>query len=175
MPEWMTPLLRELVAMPSLGFCSTRKTSCQRAETARAIAQPTTPPPMIRMLAWSMNLFYPRALSVGIDLVEERLALRKPRLRAVMDGINRVLLFLIMIAPQRGRAVRAVFIQRVKENVKRRELFLVVIVIVCDQRQRFETRFFGRFPASHHLDDGVPARNLDIFFAFARRARRADF
>ena len=32
MPEWLTPLLRVLVAMPSFGNCSTRKTSCQRSE-----------------------------------------------------------------------------------------------------------------------------------------------
>src|ERR1700687_1596346 len=56
MPEWMTPLLRVLVAMPSLGFCSTRKTSWERWETAWAMAQPITPPPMIRMLAWSMGV-----------------------------------------------------------------------------------------------------------------------
>src|SRR5260370_12513244 len=58
MPEWSTPLLRVLVAIPSLGNCSTRKTSCQRFETASAMAQPITPPPMIRMLAWSMNSEY---------------------------------------------------------------------------------------------------------------------
>src|SRR5258708_25652579 len=58
MPEWFTPLLRVLVAMPSFGNCSTRKTSCQRPETARAMAQPTTPPPIIRMLAWSMHSEY---------------------------------------------------------------------------------------------------------------------
>src|SRR5882672_4627302 len=56
MPEWLTPLLRVLVAMPSLGYCSTRKTSCQRCETAWAMAQPTTPPPIIKMLAWSTGL-----------------------------------------------------------------------------------------------------------------------
>src|SRR5229473_515491 len=58
MPEWFTPLLRVLVAMPSFGNCSTRKTSCQRFDMALAMAQPITPPPMIRMLAWSMNSEY---------------------------------------------------------------------------------------------------------------------
>jgi hypothetical protein len=40
--------------MPSFGICSRRKTSVHFAEAARAIAQPTTPPPMITMLARSM-------------------------------------------------------------------------------------------------------------------------
>src|SRR6267143_10286 len=58
MPEWFTPLLRVLVAMPSFGNCSTRKTSCQRFDTALAMAHPMTPPPIIKMLAWSMNSEY---------------------------------------------------------------------------------------------------------------------
>src|SRR6267154_6053569 len=58
MPEWFTPLLRVLVAIPSFGYCSTRNTSCHRFETALAIAHPITPPPIIRMLAWSMNSEY---------------------------------------------------------------------------------------------------------------------
>src|SRR5271168_44544 len=111
MPECTTPLLRELVAIPSLGFCSTRKTSCQRADTARAIAQPTTPPPIIRMFAWSINLFYPRGLSMRIDFIEKRFALGQPCLRPVVHRIDRVLLRLIMIAPERRRAVHSVFIQ----------------------------------------------------------------
>src|SRR5580700_8913038 len=120
MPECTTPLLRELVAMPSLGYCSTRKTSCQRAETARAMAHPTTPPPIIKMLAWSMDLFYAPTLSVRIDFVEKRFAFGKSRLRSVVHRINRVPLFLVMIAPQRSRTGHPVFIQRIKENVKRR-------------------------------------------------------
>src|SRR5580692_175587 len=110
MPECTTPLLRELVAMPSLGFCSTRKTSCQRAETARAMAQPTTPPPIIRILAWSMNLFYPRTSSVRIDFIEERFALRQPRFGSIVHRINRVLRLLVVITPERSRAVHAILI-----------------------------------------------------------------
>src|ERR1700722_11630615 len=53
MPEWITPLLRVLAPMPSLGICSTRNTSLQRSETARATAQPTRPPPMMTMFARS--------------------------------------------------------------------------------------------------------------------------
>src|ERR1700691_1527990 len=53
MPEWITPLLRVLAPMPSRGICSTRNTSLQRRETARATAHPTTPPPMIKMFARS--------------------------------------------------------------------------------------------------------------------------
>src|SRR5580700_11207885 len=137
MPECTTPLLRELVAMPSLGFCSTTKTSCQRAETARAMAQPTTPPPMIRILAWSMNLFYPRTSSMRIDFIEERFALRQPCLRSIVYRINRVLWLRVMIAPERGRAVHAILIQRIKENVKRCQFFLVIVVVPRDARQRF--------------------------------------
>src|SRR5580704_16570937 len=53
MPEWITPLLRVLAPMPSLGICSTRNTSLQRCETARATAHPTTPPPMMTIFARS--------------------------------------------------------------------------------------------------------------------------
>jgi len=45
-------LLRVLVAMPASEIARQKK-SCQRSETARAMAQPITPPPMIRILAWS--------------------------------------------------------------------------------------------------------------------------
>src|SRR6267378_5316227 len=58
MPEWFTPLLRVLVAIPSLGNFSTRNTSCQRFDTALAMAHPMTPPPIIKMLAWSMKSEY---------------------------------------------------------------------------------------------------------------------
>src|ERR1700720_2635435 len=138
----MTPLLRELVAMASLGFCSTRKTSCHRAETARAIAHPTTPPPIIKMFAWSITPFYPRALSLRIDFVEEWFAFGKPCLRPVVYCIHRVLLRLVMIAPQRRRSVHPIFIQRIKENVKSRLFLLVVVVIVSDARQRLQASFF---------------------------------
>src|ERR1700726_4923720 len=53
MPEWITPLLRVLAPIPNFGICSTRKTSLQRRDTARATAQPTTPPPIIKMFARS--------------------------------------------------------------------------------------------------------------------------
>src|SRR5579863_9427007 len=56
MPEWITPLLRVLAPMPNRGICSTRKTSLQRCETARATAQPTTPPPMMTMFARSISI-----------------------------------------------------------------------------------------------------------------------
>src|SRR6267154_1473633 len=39
--------------MPSFGICSMRNTSLQRSDTARATAQPTTPPPMMTMFARS--------------------------------------------------------------------------------------------------------------------------
>src|SRR5271154_2691990 len=108
MPECTTPLLRELVAIPNLGFCSTRNTSSQRAETARANAHPPTPPPMIKMFAWSITTFYPRTLSVRIDFVEERFAFRQPRLRAIVHRIHGMSRFLVMVAPQRSRAMHAV-------------------------------------------------------------------
>src|ERR1700691_3983860 len=40
--------------MPIFGSASRTKTSSQRAESARAIAQPTTPPPMITAFACSI-------------------------------------------------------------------------------------------------------------------------
>src|SRR5229473_717646 len=158
MPEWFTPLLRVLVAMPSLGNCSTRKTSCQRFETALAMPQP-----MIRMLAWSMNSFYPCALFMNIDFIEKRFAFDEARLRAIVNRIHRVLFFLVMIAPERGRAVDTVFVQRVEKNVKGREFLLVVVVISGDASKRLKTRLLRRLPVAHHFNDGVPAGNLDVF------------
>src|SRR5580693_8289114 len=169
----MTPLLRELVAMPSLGYCSTRKTSCHRAETARAMAHPTTPPPIIRMLACSIGPFYPWKLSVRIDFIEKRFAFGQPRLRSVVHRINRVSLFLVMIAPQRSGPGHPIFIQRIKENMKRGKFFLVVVVIACDTPERFEARLLGRFSPPHHFDNSVPAGNLDVLFAFSSRPRCA--
>lgn len=49
------PLLRELAAMPIFGRLSKTKTSLQRDESARAIAHPTTPPPMITTFACSTD------------------------------------------------------------------------------------------------------------------------
>jgi hypothetical protein len=40
--------------MPTFGSASSRKTSSHLAASARAMAQPITPPPMITMLACSM-------------------------------------------------------------------------------------------------------------------------
>src|SRR5437016_1505560 len=51
----MTPLLRVLVAMPNRGDCSSRKTSSIRSESSYAMAQPTTPPPMITTLTRSIE------------------------------------------------------------------------------------------------------------------------
>src|SRR5271170_2913526 len=175
MPECTTPLLRELVAIPSLGFCSTRKTSSHRAETARAIAQPTTPPPMIRMFASSIAPFYPRKLSMRIDFVEERFAFRQPHLRAIVHCIHGVSRFLVMVAPQRCCSMHAVLIQCIKENVKRRELFLVVVVVVRDARQRLKTGILRRLSQPHHFDNSVSAADLDIFFALPGRAGSTDF
>src|SRR3990170_1134018 len=59
MPEWTTPLLRVLVAMPSLGICSRRKTSSECAASSQASAQPTTPPPMMTTFARSMGFRCP--------------------------------------------------------------------------------------------------------------------
>src|SRR5216684_3651447 len=175
MPEWFTPLLRVLVAIPSFGYCSTRNTSCQRFETALAIAQPITPPPIIRMLAWSINPFYSCALFMDIDFIEKRFAFDEARLCAVVNRIHRVLLFLVMIAPERGRAMEAIFVQSVEKNVKGREFSLVVFVVARDARHRFEARVGRRFALAHHFDNGVPAGNLDVFLALASRTRRAHF
>src|SRR6266851_1734883 len=175
MPEWFTPLLRVLVAIPSLGNCSTRKTSCQRLETALAMAQPITPPPIIRMLAWSINPFYSCALFMDINFIEKRFAFDEARLRAIVNRIHRVLFFLVMIAPERGRAVDTVFVQRVEKNVKGREFSLVVFVVARDARHRFEARVCRRFALAHHFDDGMATGNLDVFLALARRTRRAHF
>src|SRR5216684_4027320 len=175
MPEWFTPLLRVLVAIPSLGNCSTRKTSCQRLETALAMAQPITPPPIIRMLAWSINPFYSCALFMDINFIEKRFAFDEARLRAIVNRIHRVLFFLVMIAPERGRAVDTVFVQRVEKNVKGREFLLVVVVISGDASKRLKTRLLRRLPVAHHFNDGVPAGNLDVFLALARRTCRPHF
>src|SRR3970040_2172951 len=66
MPEWTTPLLRVLVAMPSLGICSRRKTSSECAASSQASAQPTTPPPMMTTFARSMGFRCPSVRIAGM-------------------------------------------------------------------------------------------------------------
>src|SRR4029077_10566189 len=117
MPEWITPLLRVLVAMPSLGFCSTRNTSSHRCETACAIAQPITPPPMIKMLARSIkesrrprvflyfcylvaSLRHYFAFLRASDLIEKRFALHQLRFTPIMRGVLRPLPRFVAVAPQ---------------------------------------------------------------------------
>src|SRR5229473_4151798 len=179
MPEWITPLFRVLVAMPSFGFCSTRNTSSHRCETACAIAQPITPPPIIRMFAWSIKkrlfLYFITSLLLfrAPNLIEIRLALHKLRLAAIMHRILRALARFISVAPQRSASVNAILVERVEIDVKCSQFLLVVFVVARDSRQRLQARVGRRFPLPHHLDDGVPARNLDIFLALAGRARRA--
>src|SRR5437899_1558331 len=195
MPEWFTPLLRVLVAIPSFGNRSTRKTSCQRSETARAIAHPITPPPIIRMLAWSMNSGYrkmvrleirtleasrfclqrPQKLLIAADGIKERIAGHQPRLRPVVHRIRSLLVRLISIPPQRGRSMQAILVDGIEINMKRRELLLVVLVVARNACHRFEASVGRRFPLPHHFNNGMPAGNLDVFLALARRARRAHF
>src|ERR1700733_9471285 len=50
----MTPLLRVLAPIPTRGIASSTNTSSHRAESARAIAHPTTPPPMMTAFALSI-------------------------------------------------------------------------------------------------------------------------
>src|SRR5579864_3759466 len=152
MPEWITPLLRVLVAMPNLGFCSTRNTSSHRCETACAIAHPITPPPMIKMLARSIKesrrprVFRYVVTSLGhyfaflsaSDLIEKRLALHKFRFTPVMHGVLRALPRFVSIAPQRSAAVHSILVERVKVDVKRPQFLLVVLVVVRHARHRFQ-------------------------------------
>src|ERR1700738_387956 len=98
----MTPLLRVLVAMPSLGNCSTRKTSCHSRESASAIAQPRRPPPMMRMLVWSMGTDC-SLKSLGFlaaDFVEEGFAGHQASLGAVVNCIGSILRSFVAVAPQ---------------------------------------------------------------------------
>src|SRR5271167_3064292 len=126
MPEWMTPLLRLLVAMPNLGNCSIRKRSGQRRESASAMAQPTTPPPMIKMLTWSIpyaedfcGTFTTRVLTfLMADFIEESLARFEVRLGAVVHGKLSAFGGLVAIFPERGTAVFALFIQGVEIKVE---------------------------------------------------------
>src|SRR5208282_3085232 len=94
MPEWITPLLRVLVDIPSFGNCSTKKTSCQRLDTAAAIAQPTTPPPIITMLVSSMFLQnttgeFRACLTFVPDFVKVSFARHQLRLCSVMHREHR--------------------------------------------------------------------------------------
>src|SRR4029077_12666500 len=150
MPEWITPLFRVLVAMPSLGFCSTRNTSSHRCETACAIAQPITPPPTIKMLARSIfpasfvsfstfvtSLLHYFAFLRTSKLIEKRLALHQLRFTPIMHGVLRPLPHFVSIAPQRGAAVHSILVQRVKVDVKGPQFLLVVLVVVRHARHRF--------------------------------------
>src|SRR5713226_5824690 len=84
--------------MPGLGICSRRKTLSHRRETARATAQPTTPPPMITTLARSIATRIPEvcveakyragALCSTITRNENRVVIR-PEREASLAQISR--------------------------------------------------------------------------------------
>src|SRR5260370_4469404 len=104
------------------------------------------------------------------NLIEIRLALHKLCLAAIMHRILRALARFISVAPQRSASVNAILVERVEIDVKCSQFLLVVFVVARASRQRLHARVARRFPLPHHLDDGVPARNLDIFLALAGRA-----
>src|SRR5579871_3039350 len=106
-------------------------------------------------------------LFVPANVVEERGAIHQLRLGPVVHRIRRMLGAIVRILPQRRRPVHAVLVDRVEENVKRAQLFLVVLVVVRDPRQRLKASILRRFPLAHLLDDRVPAADLDVLFAFS--------
>src|SRR5713226_8456986 len=153
--------------MPSFGYCSTRKMSCHLFETALAIAQPITPPPMIRMLAWSMKSEYRKLreensrslarrigrlkllrpyfqqlpqLLIAAHRVKKGITPNQPRLRPIVNGIGSLFVRFIAIAPERSRAVHTVFVDGIKIDMKSSQLFLVVFVIVRDAAHGFQAR-----------------------------------
>src|SRR5258708_19447582 len=83
-------------------------------------------------------------------LVEKRSAADEPRLRAVVDSILRGPL-VIQIVPEGSRAVEAVFIQRIKENVKGFQFLFVVFVISRNTMYRFQPRIGWRHSLALHL------------------------
>src|ERR1700732_5287590 len=97
----MTPLLRVLVAMPTRGKRSTTNTSCHFVESSAATAQPTTPPPIIKILTSSMrvNFVVRIILSLGRcarrNLVEKRYRFHQAGLGPVMHRVVGVLVFVV--------------------------------------------------------------------------------
>src|SRR5580692_9461170 len=195
MPEWITPLLRVLVAIPSFGNCSTRNTSCHCCETSRAIAQPMTPPPIIKTFAWSINKRIKQkpqpmkasakefrfqdgrrhlpAPALPANIIKQRRAILEPRLGPIMHGVRRAMASIIRMAPKRSSAVHAILVQGIEENVERCELLLVVPVIVRDAIQRLQARILRRHPLAHHFYDRVAAGDLNVLLALASRTRRS--
>src|SRR5260370_29355762 len=83
------------------------------------------------------------SLLVAADLVEEWLTGSEARLRAVVHGIRSLFACLVPVAPERSRAVRAVFIDGVEIDVERAEFFLIVFLVVRDAAERFQAGVRG--------------------------------
>src|SRR5258708_32819380 len=82
-----------------------------------------------------------RTLSfAAANLVKIRRALQQPPFRPVVHRILRPFPRLISIPPQRRASVYAIPIQGVEINMKRRQLFLVVVVIPCHSVHCFQAR-----------------------------------
>ncbi len=90
-----------------------------------------------------------------------------------MHGVRSLFARFISIAPKRSRPMRPVLVDRVKINVKRPQLFFVVLVVPCHAPHCFQARVRRRFSLPHHFDDRMPTRNLDVLLALSGRARRA--
>src|SRR5258707_5988331 len=116
-----------------------------------------------------------KTLFAATDFVKIRSALDKLRFRAVVHGVHGVLAWLISIAPERGGAVLAVFIQRIEVDVEGGQLLFVVVVIARHAGHGFEAGVLRRHPFAHHFNNGVAAADFDVFFTFARRAGGAYF
>src|SRR5229473_1598481 len=100
------------------------------------------------------------ALLVAADFVEEGLAGNEAGFRAVMHGIRSLLARFVAVAPERSGAMRAVFVDSVEIDMEGAEFLFVVFVVVLDARQSFHAGIRGRFPLTHHFNNGVSAADF---------------
>ena len=113
------------------------------------------------------------ALIIAAGALKQRRAGHGFRFGTVMHGVaNR--LAIGMGRPQRGRAVDAVFIQRVKLEIEHFQARLVEVVVADDAMERLKTRVGRRHSMTHHFDDRVASRDLNVFLAAPSRTRAAD-
>src|SRR5271155_1329651 len=172
MPEWITPLLRGLVDIPSFGNCSTRKTSCQRCDRAAAMAQPTTPPPMIRTSTLSMTLQNTsertgwQLILLVANFIEEILAGFQARFGTVMNGDMRDAVSIAGGLPKRRSAVLTIFVEGIVGKLEGAEFLFVSVVITHNPAEHFKASVRRFRASSHQLHRRVAAGNFDIFLAF---------
>src|SRR5258708_2691757 len=112
----------------------------------------------------------PPPLLISPHLIKKRPTRLQPAPHRIAHRKLRHFPRLIPILPKRRRPKLPILIHRVIIQMKRRQLFLVPVVISSHAPQRLQARIRRLHPFPHHLHNRVPARNLDVLLPLSRRS-----